>query len=63
LSGVGVVDGNGGAAFFGEGTGLVYEFLGKIKGGEVPVAEVPEPERHPTGATAGFEKMRSRVRE
>ena len=45
-----------GAALGGETAGLVDEFLGEVEGGEVAVAEGPEPERHPAGAAPGLEE-------
>ena len=45
-----------GAALGGETAGLVDEFLGEVEGGEVAVAEGPEPERHTAGAAPGLEE-------
>ena len=57
LRGVGVMDGDGRAAFIKEGAGLIDEFLGEIKRGEAVVAELPEAERDATGPAAGFEEV------
>ena len=55
--GVGLEEADGrGAAGGGEGAGLVEEFGGEIKGGEVAVAGIPEAEGRAAGAAAGFEE-------
>ena len=56
MGGVGVVDGEGGAAFGDEGAGLVDEFFGEIEGGEVVVTQFPEAEGYASGTAAGFEE-------
>ena len=44
-------------ALGGEAAGLVDEFFREIEGGEVAVAERPEPDCDATGTAAGFEQV------
>jgi hypothetical protein len=55
FGGVGVVKGDGGAAFGGERLGLVNEFAGEVEAGEVLVAEGVEGDGYAAGTATGFE--------
>ncbi len=63
LGGVGVVDGDGRAAFLGEGDGLVHELAGEVEGGEVLVTEFVHRDADASGAAAGLEQRRGEVGE
>jgi len=51
------------AAYGGEAAGLVEQLPGKIKSGQIPIAEIPEAQRHATGAATGLDQSDVSIRE